>query len=124
MIQPATLDFSAVQFTEPGVYRYIITESGSNQGITNDADLTRVLDVYVNDASADVDGTFTKKLTIAGYVLHSNENDEPDVAAGADFGSTGAYVATKSQGFTNSYDTSENRLQVTRLPVINTLNLP
>ncbi len=110
-LKTATLDFSKVQFTEPGVYRYIITESGTNQGITNDADLTRVLDVYVNDASADVDGTFTKKLTIAGYVLHSNENDEPDVAAGADFGSTGAYVATKSQGFTNSYDTSDLTLR-------------
>lgn len=110
-LKTATLDFSKVQFTEPGVYRYIITESGTNQGVTNDADLTRVLDVYVNDASANVDGAFTKKLTIAGYVLHSNENDEPDVAAGADFGSTGAYVATKSQGFTNSYDTSDLTLR-------------
>lgn len=110
-MKTATLDFSAVQFTEPGVYRYVITESGTNQGITNDADLTRVLDVYVNDASAEVDGAFTKKLTIAGYVLHSNENDEPDVAAGDDFGSTGAYVATKSQGFTNSYDTSDLTLR-------------
>ena len=110
-LKTATLDFSKVQFTEPGVYRYIITEDGTNQGITNDADLTRVLDVYVNDASADVDGAFTKKLTIAGYVLHSNENDEPDIAAGDDFGSTGAYVATKSQGFTNSYDTSDLTLR-------------
>ena len=110
-LKTATLDFSKVQFTEPGVYRYVITESGTNQGITNDADLTRVLDVYVNDASAEVDGALTKKLTIAGYVLHSNENDEPDVAAGADFGSTGDYVATKSQGFTNSYDTSDLTLR-------------
>ena len=110
-LKTATLDFSAVQFTEPGVYRYIITEDGTNQGITNDADLTRVLDVYVNDASANVDGAFTKKLTIAGYVLHSNENDAPDVAAGDEFGSTGAYVATKSQGFTNSYDTSDLTLR-------------
>lgn len=99
----AELDFSNVQFTEPGVYRYIITESGTNQAITNDADLTRVLDVYVNDASTETE----KKLTIAGYVLHSNENDEPDVAAGESAGSTGAYVATKSQGFTNEYDTSD-----------------
>lgn len=99
----ATLDFSAVTFTEPGVYRYIITESGTNQAITNDADLTRVLDVYVNDASTETE----KKLTIAGYVLHSNENDEPDVAAGENAGSTGTYVATKSQGFTNEYDTSD-----------------
>lgn len=110
-LKTATLDFSKVQFTEPGVYRYIITESGTNQAITNDADLTRVLDVYVNDATTEADGTVTKKLTIAGYVLHSNENDEPDVAAGESFGSAGAYVATKSQGFTNSYDTSDLTLR-------------
>lgn len=110
-LKTATLDFSAVQFTEPGVYRYIITEDGTNQGITNDADLTRVLDVYVNDASADVDGTFTKKLTIAGYVLHSNVDDEPNVSAGENFGSTGAYTDKKSQGFTNSYDTSDLTLR-------------
>lgn len=111
-LKTATLDLSAVQFTEPGVYRYIITESDTNQqAITYDADLTRVLDVYVNDASANVDGVFTKKLTIAGYVLHSNTNDEPDVAAGEDFGSAGKYTEKKSQGFTNSYDTSDLTLR-------------
>lgn len=99
----ATLDFSACQFTEPGIYRYVITESGTNQGITNDADLTRIVDVYVEDAS-DVDG---KKLTVAGYVLHSNTDDAPDITMGDDNGSGGAYAATKSQGFTNTYDTSD-----------------
>lgn len=107
-VKTATLDFSQVQFTEPGVYRYILTESGDNQAITNDADLTRVVDVYVDDASAvGEDGTLNKKLKIAGYVLHSNADDAPDVAAGENMGSTGAYVATKSQGFTNEYDTSD-----------------
>ena len=110
-LKTATLDFTKVQFTEPGVYRYIITEDGTNQAITNDADLTRVLDVYVNDASIETEGTLTKKLTIAGYVLHSNENDEPDVSLGDDFGSAGKYVETKSQGFTNSYDTSDLTLR-------------
>ena len=111
-VKTATLDLSNVKFTEPGVYRYIITESGTNQAITNDADLTRVLDVYVNDASTtDTDGNLIKKLTIAGYVLHSNENDEPDVSLGESFGSTGNYTATKSQGFTNSYDTSDLTLR-------------
>lgn len=107
-LKTATLDFSKVNFTEPGVYRYIITEDGTNQqAITNDTDLTRVLDVYVNDASTKTE----KKLTIAGYVLHSNVNDEPDVAAGVDFGSAGKYTDTKSQGFTNSYDTSDLTLR-------------
>lgn len=99
----ATLDFSACKFTEPGVYRYVITESGNNQGITNDADLTRIVDVYVNDASDDTG----KKLTIAGYVLHSNADDSPEVEMGENAGSAGAYTDTKSQGFTNSYDTSD-----------------
>lgn len=111
-MKTAKLDLSAVTFTEPGVYRYIITESGTNQAITNDADLTRVLDVYVNDASTtDTDGKLTKKLTIAGYVLHSNADDEPDVAAGEDFGSAGSYTDKKSQGFTNNYDTSDLTLR-------------
>lgn len=99
----ATLDFSACKFTEPGIYRYIVTESGTNQGVTNDADATRVVDVYVNDAS-DADGY---KLTIVGYVLHSNADDAPDVSLGENNGSADAYVGTKSQGFTNSYDTSD-----------------
>ena len=96
----ATLDFSECNFTEPGIYRYIITESGTNQAVTNDEDVTRVVDVYVNDAS-DADG---KKLTIAGYVLHSSESE---IGAGVDFGSDGTDPDGKSQGFTNEYDTSD-----------------
>ena len=98
-----TLDFSACAFTEPGVYRYILTESGTNLGVTNDADLTRVIDVYVNDDST----ANAKKLTIAGYVLSSNANDAPTIPMGDDAGTTGSYnpAETKSQGFTNEYDT-------------------
>lgn len=112
-LKTAELDFSAVTFKEPGVYRYIITEDDTtNQAIKNDDDRTRVLDVYVNDASTtDTDGKLTKKLTIAGYVLHSNADDEPYVAAGEDFGSAGSYTDKKSQGFTNSYDTSDLTLR-------------
>lgn len=95
-----TVDFSACQFTEPGVYRYVITESGENQAITNDAETTRFIDVYVDDASDDS----AKKLSVAGYVLHTNEDD---IAAGDDAGTDGEYTGTKSQGFTNEYDTSD-----------------
>lgn len=99
----ATLDFSKCNFTEPGIYRYILTESGTNQAVTNDEDLTRVIDVYVNDASEGEE----KKLTIAEFVLHSNIDDAPDVSMGENNGSAGNYTATKSQGFTNKYDTSD-----------------
>ena len=97
----ATLDFSKCRFTEPGIYRYIVTESGTNQAVTNDADATRVVDVYVNDAS----GEGENKLTIAGYVLHSSADE--DITLGENNGSTDTNVASKSQGFTNSYDTSD-----------------
>lgn len=96
----ATLNFSACKFTEPGVYRYIITETGTNQGVTNDEKLTRIVDVYVTNATDDTG----KKLNIAGYVLHA---DADDIAAGADNGSEGIDPDGKGQGFTNCYDTSD-----------------
>lgn len=85
----ATLDFSACHFTQPGVYRYVITESGTNQAVTNDADATRTVDVYVEDVKG--------SLSVAGYVLHAA--DDP-------VASDGTNPAGKSQGFTNAYDTS------------------
>lgn len=112
----ATLDFSACRFTEPGIYRYIVTESGTNQAVTNDADATRVVDVYVmnddSDNAEDREGNPNPnyggyRLKIAGYVLHSNADDAPDVSLGENHGSAGSYAGTKSQGFTNSYDTSD-----------------
>lgn len=105
-LKTATLNLSEVQFTEPGVYRYIITEDDTNQqAITNDAALTRVLDVYVEDATGE-DGTM--KLKIAGYVLHASEDE---ITSGDDFGTTGTDPTGKSQGFTNSYDTSDLTLR-------------
>lgn len=85
----ATLDFSECHFTQPGVYRYVITESGTNQAVTNDADATRTVDVYVQETD---DG-----LSVAGYVLHA-----ADDAVATD----GTNPEGKSQGFTNAYDTS------------------
>lgn len=58
-----TVDFSGVSFSEPGVYRYVITETADATGtVTNDATTTRYVDVYVSDE----DGT----LGVLGYVLH------------------------------------------------------
>lgn len=98
----AALDFSNVRFTEPGIYRYIITESGTNRSVKNDSDMTRVLDVYVYDAT---EGDNVKKLKISGYVLHSSEDDSPEIAMGDNNGSAGSYTETKGQGFTNEYQT-------------------
>lgn len=107
----ATLDFSKCRFTEPGIYRYIVTESGTNQAVTNDADATRVVDVYVNNDSNEAtpvgmdSSRYGYKLKIVGYVFHSSADE--DITLGENNGSTDTNVASKSQGFTNSYDTSD-----------------
>lgn len=65
------VDFSGVSFSEPGIYRYVITESADATGtVTNDAKTTRYMDVYVTDENAD--GT----LSVLGYVLHGEGKTE------------------------------------------------
>lgn len=59
------VDFSNVSFKEPGVYRYVVTESGTAQGLSTTEDQTKALDVYV----VDTDGA----LSVAGYVMHNDE---------------------------------------------------
>lgn len=61
----ATVDFSEVSYKEPGVYRYVITESGTAQGLSTTEDQTKALDVYVTD----VNGV----LKVSAYVMHNNE---------------------------------------------------
>ena len=58
-----TVDLTQVRFPEPGVYRYIITESASDDPFVNDATATRTLDVYVGDDNG--------ALAIEGYVMYS-----------------------------------------------------
>ena len=116
-----TLDFSGVAFTEPGVYRYLITEAGTNQGITNgyvDAsatELVRTLDVYVEDAGTMVaDGTDAGKpqLKITGYVMYNGtQTGAPKAAesASAAAPNNGAEVAgaTKNDTITNVYSSQD-----------------
>ncbi len=85
----AVVDFSPCLFTEPGIYRYVITEEGSNQAVTNDSVSSRILDVYVLDKEG--------SLEVQAYVFH--EASEDAAAAAESQGS-------KSAGFTNVYDTS------------------
>lgn len=89
-VDVVTVDFSSVEFDAPGVYRYTVTESGTVDGVTNDATAIRYIDVYVIDNN----GT----LAIDGYVFHrSNAVADED----------GNYVDEneKETGFTNSYAT-------------------
>jgi len=87
----STIDFSGVTFSEPGVYRYKITENDTDEkGITKDS-TPRFLDVYVE---SDNDGN----LSIKGYVFHTqNKSQKKD----------GTNPEEKNKGFTNTYTTQD-----------------
>lgn len=126
-----SVDLSAVQFTEPGVYRYIITESGNNNGVTNDPIATRTLDVYVENQT-ETTTTYVKNddntvvLTAEEYEqLDANEKElytatteTTDVLSIAGYvfyegtksdvpASTATEATVKSEGYTNTYDTAD-----------------
>lgn len=102
----ATVSFDGITYPEPGVYRYIVTETANAEnaaaGIMHDNDTDRVLDVYVVDNNG--------ALEIASYVLHTdvsnpaiNEEDmgTADVAAAMDA------LDDKTDGFTNEYNSKD-----------------
>lgn len=83
-----TVDFSGVDFTAPGIYRYTITEDDptSQSGVAIEGNSTRTLDVYVE--YTDDEAT---TLDVTHYVLQDGTGN-PNTAA-------------KSKGFTNTYTT-------------------
>lgn len=96
-----TVDFTGVNFTAPGIYRYIINETkGSSSGITYDT--SRTLDVYVqykkNSETGEGQPVYTDELEVAYYVLQDGTAGNPNTATDAENG-------TKSDGFTNTYTT-------------------
>lgn len=104
--QQATVDFSGVEFDEPGIYRYIITETASAAdeaaGIMHDNDVDRILDVYVTDNGS---GT----LVVSQYVMHTEVTD-PAISGDmgtADVSEDGAPLTDKTDGFTNEYKSKD-----------------
>lgn len=114
------LNFSKVVFPEPGVYRYILTESGDSAGVAYDTNKTRTLDVYVEDATVKAtSGPDQKTLTITKYIMYVGTLDEGPSNAKQESQGTkqtledgvtevtpnglGVSGATKSVGFVNSY---------------------
>ena len=91
----STVDFSKVTFSEPGVYRYKITENDTTEkGITKDS-TPRYLDVYVE---SDDNGA----LSIKGYVFHTMNEVQPK----GNKDSLGSNNPDgKNKGFENKYET-------------------
>ena len=104
-IQTATVDFSGVTFTEPGVYRYVITEQETPgaKAVSYDTQANtpgskvRYLDVYVvhdNNAHA---------LKVSSYVMHETTavvpNDDSDTKADDKSSSYVNEISTKDLEF-------------------------
>ena len=97
--QTVTVDLSGVQFSDPGIYRYLITETATTQqGITNDAETVRTLDVYIVDNNG--------VLEVAGCVLYEGEVTAAP-AISTDPAQAIPAGAKKSTGFTNEYATQK-----------------
>lgn len=90
-VKNIVVDFSGVNFTEPGVYRYRISENtGNNAFIEYDPDKVRYLDVYVYSNDDD------NNLVVQSFVLHKN-NDDAVVSNGV------LTVENKSDGYVDNY---------------------
>ena len=88
------LDFTSVNFTEPGIYRYVITESCTDTTISVDS-TPRTLDVYVEDVTSDAGN----KLKVTGYVMYQGLVSSAPNKSGDD-------ITTKSKIFTNTFPTA------------------
>jgi pilin isopeptide linkage protein len=99
--QTGAIDLSGATFTEPGVYRYVLTETSATDTAVGTDPTPLYLDVYV---TSDDSGN----LTLSSTVLHTsnaaparnNDSGSADVVADDDA------VADKTTGFTNTYPTN------------------
>lgn len=106
-----TVDFSNVEFTEPGVYRYTVTETNAGAtdnlgaGIAHVGNYAKTLDVYVTDNN----GT----LEVSSYVLYNNVLTDPPALAEEDdvlnpeVDRTDTENNDKTDGFVNEYSSQD-----------------
>ena len=88
------VDFSKVEFTKPGIYRYVITELDSqNADITNDDNSKRYLDVYVENGTTENTYVITHSVLLSTPITPNNS------------GIYGEGQKSKSNGYTNKYTT-------------------
>ena len=101
-VSSAKIVFANIQFPEPGIYRYVITEKANAtnfaKGIVNDDDVDRILDVYVTDNGS---GT----LQVSSFVLHMSDDIVTTTVnnGSGDVSTPGAAVSDKTDGFTNEF---------------------
>ncbi len=119
-IKTVQMDFSGCGFTEPGIYRYILTETGSNvsgmkNGQTSDtskaAETVRTIDVYVEDATFTEGTTEQNYLRIAGYVMYVGKQtagpDYKDPTTSSTAADPTIWQVNLEDGMTNTSSTTD-----------------
>ncbi|MBR3403637.1 MAG: hypothetical protein IKG67_15515 [Parasporobacterium sp.] len=110
-----TIDFSSVVFSQPGVYRYKITETAENyitSGVLDGNGETanvRYLDVYVMRSDSYTDGTTAAQWRIYGYVCVENGTSDIDPST------------TKTNGFVDSNSSEADEYRTYNLTIGKTL---
>lgn len=105
------VNFSGVNFPEPGVYRYVLEENAPTGPYSAKTDLQKTLDVYVVDSN-DTNHT----LSVAGYILYDTvidtafekSNISPNPIDGSQDAATYAYRTddgSKTNGYVNEFTT-------------------
>ncbi len=109
----ATVDFSGIEFNEPGIYRYYIKETANNNAVVYDVDATdvktagdlyRTLDVYVED-----DTTTSLGLKVTAYVMYDGKIETgPAVPSSTETPVSGTAITTTAQ--VNTADLDDSRI--------------
>ncbi|MCH5314449.1 MAG: QVPTGV class sortase B protein-sorting domain-containing protein [Eubacterium sp.] len=89
-----TVDFTGVDFTEAGVYRYVITENSVDSPYNISSTNPQYIDVYVEYAQQ-TDGSYATDLTIQGVFMHTDSSAVLDPTV----------TPVKSSSFDNMYTT-------------------
>ena len=103
-----TVDFTNVQFSQPGIYRYVITEStnADNKAVSYDTQTsgtarTRYLDVYVIDNNS--------TLEVSEYVMHTTADVVEAATSPAPDKSSGFVNEITSHDFTFGKEVTGNQ---------------
>ena len=113
-----TIDFTNVEFTEPGVYRYLITETGGKEGATNGylgtqtvdedtvlvTETVRTLDVYVADANVNDSDNGKPMLKIESYTMYDGTVTTAPYALEDESRDPKVEGKTKDSSITNIYE--------------------
>ena len=115
-VDAVEIDLTACSFTAPGIYRYVITEQPSGlNGVTDDPNPVRFLDLFVIEWDNDNDPDTDPVLKVDTYSLRKVDDSNPDrnnfqkvedpVGSGEYKYQYKAAPTEKSDGYRNELDT-------------------